>query len=78
VAGLVLLVNKSILGGGGTAAQGGVVILGNLLVGLFAGLGTGALDRLRDVVSGVPVEDMLVTVRRRRNFLSRRARARLT
>lgn len=54
VAGLVHLVSNSILGRGGTAAEGCVVVLGDLLVGLLAGSGRGALDGLRDVVGGVP------------------------
>jgi len=54
VASLVHLVSNGILGRGGTAAKGCVVVLGNLLVGLLAGGGTGALDGLRDVVGGVP------------------------
>jgi hypothetical protein len=54
VAGLILLVDQRILGGGGTAAEAGVGVLGNALVGLLGGGGTGALDGLRDVVGGVP------------------------
>lgn len=56
VASLILLVNKSILGGGGTAGEGCIAVLGNLLVGLLAGSGTGTLDGLSDVVGGVPEE----------------------
>jgi hypothetical protein len=54
VAGLIHLVSSSILGRGGTAAEGCVAVLGNLLIGLLAGSSTGALDGLRDVVGCVP------------------------
>jgi hypothetical protein len=54
VAGLIHLISSGILGRGGTAAEGCVVVLGNLLVSLLAGGGTGTLDCLRDVVGGVP------------------------
>jgi hypothetical protein len=54
VAGLIHLVSNSILGRGGTAAEGCVAVLGNLLIGLLAGGGAGALDGLRDVVGGIP------------------------
>lgn len=50
---LVLLVNESILGGTGASAELRIVVLGNLLVGLFGGLSSGALDGLLDVVGGV-------------------------
>lgn len=49
----VLLVNDRILGSGGTGGELGVVVLGDLLVGLLGSLGTGALDGLGDVVGGV-------------------------
>lgn len=52
---LVLLVDEGILGSRGTSADLGVAVLGNLLVGLLGGLGTGALNALRDVVGGVLV-----------------------
>ena len=35
------------------SADGGVAVLGNLLVGLLAGTGEGTLDGLRDVVDGL-------------------------
>lgn len=54
VAGLIELVSDGILGRGGTAGERCVVVLGDLLVGLLAGGGTGALDCLSDVVCGVP------------------------
>jgi hypothetical protein len=54
VAGLVNFISNSIFSSGGTAAEGCVVVLSNLLVGLLAGGGTGALDGLRDVVGSVP------------------------
>ena len=50
---LVDLVANGILGGGGTAAEGGVVVLGDLLVGLLGSGRASALDGLRDVVGGV-------------------------
>jgi hypothetical protein len=50
---LVLLVDKSILGSGGTSAQLGIVVLCDLLVGLLRGLGTSALRGLSNVVGGV-------------------------
>ncbi len=53
VGSLILLVNESILSGGGTAAQGSIVILGDLLVGLLGSFSTGALDGLSNVVGGV-------------------------
>ncbi len=53
VRGLVELVSNGILGSGGTAADGCVVVLGDLLVGLLGSFRSGALDRLLDVVCGV-------------------------
>jgi hypothetical protein len=53
VGGLVELVSDGILGGSGTAAQAGIAVLSNLLVGLLGSLGTGALDGLGNVVGGV-------------------------
>jgi hypothetical protein len=50
---LVELVSDGILCGGGTGAQAGIVVLGNLLVGLVGSFGTGALDGLGNVVGGV-------------------------
>ncbi len=50
---LVELVSNGILGSGGTAAQGSIGILGDLLVGLLGGGGTGTLYALRDVVGSV-------------------------
>lgn len=49
----VLFVDDSILSSGGTGAQLGFVILCNLFVGLLGHPGTGALDRLRNIVCGV-------------------------
>lgn len=57
----VLLVDDSILSGGGASAELGIVVLGNLLVGLLGGFGTSALDGLTDVLSGV-LCCMLVTM----------------
>jgi hypothetical protein len=53
VGGLVELVSNGVLGGGGTAADAGVVVLGNGLVGLLGCLGAGTLDGLGNVVGGV-------------------------
>jgi hypothetical protein len=53
VAGLVELVSNGILCGSGAGAEAGVVVLGNLLVGLLGSCGTGALDGLGNVVCGV-------------------------
>ena len=53
---LVHLVSNGILGCGGAAGEGCVVVLGNLLVSLLAGGGRGAFDGLGDVVGGVPEE----------------------
>ena len=50
---LVLLVDNGILGSGGAAGEACVVVLGDALVGLLGGFGTGALNGLRDVVGGV-------------------------
>jgi hypothetical protein len=50
---LVLLVEGSVLGRGGTGADVGIIVLGDLLVGLLGSLGTSALDGLGDVVAGV-------------------------
>lgn len=50
---LVLLVDDGILGSGSTGAQLGIIVLGDLLVGLLGGLGTGALDGLGNVLCGV-------------------------
>ncbi len=61
VAALVHLVTHGILGGGGAATDRCVVVLGNLLVGFFAGGCTRALYGLRDVVGGVP-EGMVLAV----------------
>lgn len=49
----VLLVTDSINGSVGTSAQLGIGVLGDLLVDLLGGSGTGALDGLGDVVDGV-------------------------
>jgi hypothetical protein len=49
----VLLIDESILSGGGASAEVGIVVLGNLLVALLGGFGTSALDSLTDVLSGV-------------------------
>lgn len=53
---LIKLVADGIAGSLGTGAEGGIAVLGDLLVGLLAGGGTGTLDGLRDVVGGVPIE----------------------
>ena len=51
---LVHLVTNGVLGGSGTGAQGGIRVLGDLLVGFGRSLAGGTLDGLRDVVGGVP------------------------
>jgi hypothetical protein len=53
VGGLVELVSNSVLCGGGTATNAGVVVLGDGLVGLLGCLGAGTLDGLGNVVGGV-------------------------
>lgn len=50
---LVLLVDDGILSSGSAASEAGIVVLGDTLVGLLGGSGSGALDGLRDVVGGV-------------------------
>lgn len=50
---LVLLVNDGILGSASTCTDLGIVVLGNLLVGLLGSLGTSALNSLGNVVNGV-------------------------
>jgi hypothetical protein len=50
---LVLLVEESVLGSGGTGGEVGVVVLGDFLVDLLGGGGSGALNGLGDVVDGV-------------------------
>lgn len=50
---LVLLVTDGVNGSVRTGAQLGVGVLGDVLVGLLGGRGTGALDGLGDVVGGV-------------------------
>jgi hypothetical protein len=49
---LVLLIDQSVLSSGGTGGQLGLVILSDLLVGFLGCLGSGALDRLGNVVGG--------------------------
>jgi hypothetical protein len=49
---LVLLVDKSILGSGGTSGHLGIIVLCDLLVGLLGSLRTSALHGLRNVVGG--------------------------
>lgn len=51
----ILLIDKSVLGGGGTSGDIGIVVLGNLLVTLLGGFSTSALDGLTDVLGGVLV-----------------------
>lgn len=53
VGGLVELVSNGILGGGSTAGDGCIRVLGDLLVGLLGSLRTSALDGLGNVVGGV-------------------------
>ena len=50
---LVNLIADGILGGRGTSAEAGIVVLGNRLVGLLGRGAGGALDRVSDVVGGV-------------------------
>jgi hypothetical protein len=59
VGGLVQFVSDGVLGGGGTAADAGVVVLGDRLVGLLGCLGAGTLDGLGNVVGGVLGSNML-------------------
>lgn len=51
------------------SANGGIVVLGDLLVGLLAGTGGSALNGLRDVVGGllegIHFEEVFVVMRRR-------------
>lgn len=53
VGGLVEFVSDGILCGSGAGAQAGIVVLGDLLVGLLGSLRTGTLDGLGNVVGGV-------------------------
>lgn len=62
---LVELVADGITSGLGTGAEGGIAVLGHVLVGLLGSSGTGALNGLGDVVGGVPRRLMLVTWQRR-------------
>jgi hypothetical protein len=50
---LVLLVDEGVLCGGGTAAEAGIGVLGDVLVGLLGSSCTSTLDGLRDVVGSV-------------------------
>jgi hypothetical protein len=50
---LVELVSDGVLGGRGAGTEGGIGILGDVLVGFVGGLSTGALDGLGYVVCGV-------------------------
>jgi hypothetical protein len=50
---LVLLVDNSVLGGGGARGEAGVAVLGDVLVGLLGGGSTATLDGLGNVVGGV-------------------------
>jgi hypothetical protein len=56
VGGLVELVSDGILCCGCAAAEAGIRVLGDLLVGLLGCSGTSALDGLGHVVCGVPVD----------------------
>ena len=56
---LVKLVTDRVFGSRGTGAEGGIRVLSNLLVGSGGSLGGGALDGLRDVVGGVPEDNLL-------------------
>lgn len=51
VAGLVDLVGDGVAGRGQTGSDGGVGVLGDLLVGLLGGGGAGSLDGLGNVVT---------------------------
>jgi hypothetical protein len=53
VAGLVLLVNESVLAGSQAGAEGRIRVLGDGLVGLLGSFGTGALNSFGNVVGGV-------------------------
>lgn len=50
--GLVHLVTQGVLGGGGTGSEGGVGVLGDLLVALLGGGAGGLVDGVLDVVTG--------------------------
>lgn len=50
---LVLLVEDGVLSSASAGAQLGVIILGDLLIGLLRDLGTSALNRLGNVVGSV-------------------------
>lgn len=52
---LINLVTDHVSGGLGAGAQGGVAIFGHVLVSFLGGGRAGSLDRLGDVVGGVPV-----------------------
>jgi len=51
---LINLVADGVLASLKTGAERSVRVLGDLLVGFFAGCGAGALDALTDVVCSVP------------------------
>jgi len=53
VGGLIHLVSDGVLGGGGAAADAGIVVFGDGLVGFLGCLGAGSLDGLGNVVGGV-------------------------
>ena len=50
---LLSLVTQGILGSGGTSADGGVAVLGDVLVGLLGSTGGGLLDLLTDEVGAL-------------------------
>jgi hypothetical protein len=54
VALLIDLVPEGVLGRSDTGTKGSVGVFGDVLVCLVGGLGGGTLDRVRDVVCGVP------------------------
>lgn len=62
VLGLVHLVSNGVLGGGCAGAQASITVLGDLLVGLLGGGGSGTLDGLGDVVGSVLKERILAGV----------------
>lgn len=53
VLGFIELVTDGVLGGRGTGGDAGIVVLGDVLVGLLGSGSTSSLNSLSDVVGGV-------------------------